>query len=101
MSEVERNWIAERPVLRVANEMDWPPFDFAENGEPRGYSIDLISLIGQKTGLKFEFVNGYTWSDLLEKFKAGEIDIMPAIYVNNQRKSFIAFTDSTAAGLIS
>ncbi len=51
----ERAWIKANPTLRVANEMDWPPFDFAEDGEPRGYSIDLINLIGEKTGLKFKF----------------------------------------------
>ena len=89
----ERAWIRANPELKVGNEMDWPPFDFAENGEPKGYSIDLINLIGEKAGLKFEFINGYTWSELLEKFKAGEIDIMPAIYVDEQRKTYIAFTD--------
>jgi ABC-type amino acid transport substrate-binding protein len=31
---------------------------------------------------------------LLEKFKAGEIDIMPAIYMDEERKSYITFTDS-------
>jgi hypothetical protein len=90
----ERAWIKANPELQVGNEMDWPPFDFAENGEPKGYSIDLIDLIGEKAGLKFEFINGYTWSQLMEKFKAGEIDIMPAIYVDEQRKTTIAFTDS-------
>ncbi len=90
----ERAWIKANPRLNVANEMDWPPFDFAEDGEPKGYSIDLINLIGEKTGLTFEFVNGFTWSELLEKFKAGQIDIMPAIYADEQRKTYIAFTDS-------
>ena len=94
LTDEERDWIAKHPVLQVGNELDWPPFDFAENGEPKGYSIDLINLIGEKTGLEFEFVNGYTWPELLEKFKAGEIDIMPAIYMDEQRKSYIAFTDS-------
>ena len=70
LTDEERDWIAKHPVLQVGNELDWPPFDFAENGEPKGYSIDLINLIGEKTGLKFEFVNGYTWPELLEKFKA-------------------------------
>ncbi len=82
----EREWVAKHPVLKVGNELDWPPFDFAENGEPKGYSIDLINLIGEKTGLKFEFVNGYTWPELLEKFKASEIDIMPAIYTEGCKK---------------
>jgi PAS domain S-box-containing protein len=90
----ERAWIRANPELKVGNEMDWPPFDFAENGEPKGYSIDLINLIGEKAGLKFKFINGYTWSELLEKFKAGKINIMPAIYVDEQRKTYIAFTES-------
>jgi len=94
LSDEERDWISEHTVLRVANELDWPPFDFAEDGEPKGYSIDLINLIGEKTGLKLEFINGYTWSELLEKFKAGEIDIMPAIYVNEDRKTYISFTQA-------
>ena len=94
LTDEERDWIAKHPVLQVGNELDWPPFDYAENGEPKGYSIDLINLIGEKTGLKFKFVNGYTWPELLEKFKAGEIDVMPAIYMDEQRKSFIAFTES-------
>jgi len=94
LTDEERAWIAEHPVLKVGNELDWPPFDFAEKGEPKGYSIDLIKLIGQKTGLEFEFVNGYTWSELMHKFKAGEIDVMPAIYVNETRKPYIAFTES-------
>jgi ABC-type amino acid transport substrate-binding protein len=90
----EQAWIKAHPKQRVANEMDWPPFDFVENGEPKGYSIELINLIGEKTGLKLEFINGYTWSELLEKFKAGAIDIMPAIYMDAQRKSYMAFTES-------
>ena len=94
LSDEERDWISEHPVLRVANELDWPPFDFAEDGEPKGYSIDLINLIGEKTGLKLEFINGYTWSELMEKFKAGEIDIMPAIYVKEDRKKYISFTQA-------
>jgi PAS domain S-box-containing protein len=93
LSEREHTWITEHPILRVSNEFDWPPFDFVENGEPRGYSIDLMRLIGEKTGLQFEFVNGYVWSEFLDMLRAGRIDIMPAIYVDEERKAYIAFTE--------
>ena len=93
----ESDWIVSNPELVVANELDWPPFDFAEDGEPRGFSIDLINLIADKTGLQLRFVNGYTWAELMEKFKIGEIDILPAFYLNEERKSFIAYTDSYAS----
>ena len=72
----ERAWIKAHPELSVGNEMDWPPFDFVENGEPKGYSIDLINLIGDKTGLKFKFINGYTWPELLEKYGLTSVVVM-------------------------
>ena len=75
----ERGWVAANPVVKVGNEMDWPPFDFAEDGEPKGYSVDLVRLVAAKAGFEVEFVNGLTWEQLLERFKAGEIDVMPAI----------------------
>ncbi len=94
LSPSEKDWIANHPVLRVANEMDWPPFDFAEHGEPKGYSVDLTALIAQKLGLRIEFVTGMTWAELMERFKAGEIDVMPAIYASEERRMFARFSTS-------
>ena len=93
----EKNWVNSQTTLKVANELDWPPFDFAEDGVPMGYSIDLIKLIGEKTGLQFEFVNGYTWAQIMDKFNADEIDILPAFYMTEERKKFIAYTDTYAS----
>jgi hypothetical protein len=30
--------------LKIGNELDWPPFDFVEDGQPKGYSIDIVQL---------------------------------------------------------
>ncbi len=88
----ERAWIKENPEIRVGNEMDWPPFDFVEGGKPMGYSIDLLKLVSQKAGLTAQFVNGYTWVELLALFKDGNLDVLPAIYETKERKEEIAFT---------
>ncbi|RLD35593.1 MAG: hypothetical protein DRI83_06635, partial [Bacteroidetes bacterium] len=69
LTSEESEWIAANTNIKVANELDWPPFDFAVDGEPKGYSIDLIKLIAEKTGLQLEFVNGYSWAELLDLFK--------------------------------
>jgi PAS domain S-box-containing protein len=88
----ERAWISAHPELRVASETDWPPFDFQENGTPRGYSIDLIKLVASKAGFEPVFVSAPAWDELLEKFKAGDIDIMPAIFETEARKAHMSFT---------
>jgi ABC-type amino acid transport substrate-binding protein len=92
LSETELTWIKAHPEITVANEIDWPPFDYTENGKPAGYSVDVIHLIAQKTGLKIKFVNGYTWLELMQQFQAGKIDVMPAIYANEERKTYSLFT---------
>jgi ABC-type amino acid transport substrate-binding protein len=47
-TEEEKNWIANNPVLNVGNERFWPPMDFVKDGEPMGYSIDLMDLIAKR-----------------------------------------------------
>ena len=92
LTDKERAWIKANPVVTVANELDWPPFDYVESGQPAGYSIDVIRLIEKKTGLKVKFVNGYTWKELFEQFQADKIDILPAVYVSDERRKTILFT---------
>jgi len=92
LSEEEQAWIDKHPIIKVANEMDWPPFDYNEFDSPKGLSIDIISLIASKLGLNIEYINGYTWTELLELFKQNKIDVMPAMYRNNEREKFIRFT---------
>ena len=92
LTSQERDWISKHPILKVGNELDWAPFDFAEDGKERGYSIDLLSLVAKKTGLQLEFINGFSWAELMEKFKQGEIDILPAIMETSERREFMRFT---------
>lgn len=88
----EASFIQQHPTIKVANEMDWPPFDYNEFGEPKGFSIDYIRLVAQKAGLQIEFVNGYRWDELLQQLKQKQIDVIPALYRNRQREAFILYT---------
>lgn len=79
LSEAQENYIKSLGRLRISNETDWPPIDFAVSAEPRGYSIDLLRLIAQMTGLNIEFVNGYAWPELMELFRRKELDILQPV----------------------
>ncbi|MDO6748703.1 transporter substrate-binding domain-containing protein, partial [Gilvimarinus sp. 1_MG-2023] len=56
LDKEEKDFLAAHPVLRVHNEMDWPPFNFNEQGKPKGFSIDVMDLIAQKTGFRIEYI---------------------------------------------
>jgi len=76
LSPAERKIVAATPVLTVSNETDWPPVDFTVSGKPYGYAIDMLSLVSQMTGLRFHYVNGYDWPELVHMFRQGRLDIL-------------------------
>lgn len=72
----ERAFLDAHPVLRVSNEVDWPPYDYFENGIPKGYSIDLMKQLESKIGVRFEFVQGASWDELVDQLCAQTIDLL-------------------------
>jgi len=89
----EQAFLEKHPVIRVGNEDDWPPFDFSEHGRPKGYAIEHLELLGQRLGISFEYVNGYTWFELLGLFKEDKIDLLPCLWISENRKQFMRFTE--------
>ena len=85
LNEAERDFVSRHRTFRVSNESDWPPFDFSYSGEPQGYSVDLLKLIAQKTGLEFEFINGYSWDQFMDLFKNNKIDIVSTVFKSPSR----------------
>lgn len=93
-SPQEKEFIQKQPVIRVAGEMDWPPFDFVENGKHQGIINDYLQLISKQTGLKFTIKTGYTWSELLNMAKNKQIDLLPIAAKLPEKASFLDFTNA-------
>ena len=92
LTKDEIKWIKQNDVITVANEMDWPPFDYNKFGKAQGLSIEYIELIAKKLDLKIDFVYNLTWTELLKQFEEKKIDILPALYKNEKRKEFTNYT---------
>ena len=90
-TSAQQAMIAMHPVIKVSNETDWPPIDFAKSGKPKGYSIDLLNIISDMTGLRFDYLNGFTWVELVEAFKRGELAMLNSLYktVDNEKMGHI------------
>lgn len=86
-------WIKSHPVLKVSNEMDWPPFDFNEDGKPLGLSIDLLQIISKRVGIELSYIHGYSWNELLEMIRLKQIDIIHSLNRSASREQFILFSD--------
>ncbi len=94
----QRNFLQAHPIIRVSNETDYPPFDFAVNGQAQGFSVDLINLAAQRMGIKVEYINGYTWDELLKLFQDRKIDVIHPIYKTEAREAYGLFTKPIYSG---
>lgn len=65
LTDDELAWIKLHPVIRVSSELDYPPFDFIENGQPTGFSIDYLDLVARRAGIQLEYVQD-TWENLVK-----------------------------------
>ena len=84
-----------RRTLRVGIYQNMPKVGLDSNNEPAGVFIDIIEYIAQKENWKLEFVQG-TWSELLEKLDAGEIDIMVDVARSKEREEKYDFNQLPA-----
>ena len=96
LTEAEQAWIEEHPVIRVHNETDWPPFNFTEEGQPVGFSIDYMNLVAEIAGLNVKYVTGPTWAEFLDMMRSGGLDVMLNIVRTDDRDDFLLFTDPYA-----
>jgi PAS domain S-box-containing protein len=94
LTEKERQWLLEHPVIRVHNEKDWPPFNFFESGRPQGFSIDYMKVLAETIGFKVEFITGPTWSEFLGMMKSGDLDVMLNIVRTPDREKYMHYTKS-------
>lgn len=92
LSEAQQAYIKSLGKIRVANEPDWAPIDFAIAGEPKGYSIDLLQLLAGMTGLELEFINGYRWPELIRLFHQGELEILQPVIATEENRARGIFT---------
>ena len=93
LSDEEKAWLREHPVVVYGAEKDWPPYDFVDGqGKHSGFSADLLQLISQQSGLVFQArINN--WDTLLTQTKAGEIDLLPALFYSAERDAYLDFTE--------
>jgi ABC-type amino acid transport substrate-binding protein/signal transduction histidine kinase len=91
----EKEFIKNNPIINVGAETDWPPFDYVENGKYKGIAKDYLEIIEKKTGLKFNYIYGYKWNDLLQMAFNKEIDLLPILSKTPNREKNLIFTSNS------
>ncbi len=87
----ERAWLAEHDTVRVMVGT-WPPFQYLEEGEPKGLAIEYVQTVLAKLGLRFDPVP-ILWHDALDGISRFEkVDLLPTIARSPKREELVAIT---------
>jgi len=92
LTKEEKDYLSKKKIIKVTNLTTFPPFNFNENNEPVGYTIDYINLMKKYLDIEIEFVTNKSFKEHLRMLREGSIDIIPHLAVNNDRKDYVEFT---------
>lgn len=93
----EKQWILDHPIVTYGAEKEWAPYEFLDSeGNQQGISRDFLDIVSEKTGLIFMPTYG-PWSEILQKAKNAEIDLLATIYYSQEREEYLTYTSSYAS----
>jgi polar amino acid transport system substrate-binding protein len=89
---------AQNNVLKVGTDATFPPMEFTENGKRTGFDIELVEAVAKKLGKQVEWVD-IDFKGLIPGLVSRRFDMaVSAIYITDERKKVVDFTDPYYAG---
>ena len=93
LSAEERSWLAAHRDIRLGVDPQWAPFEYFDATKTySGISSGYVKKINEELGLNMHPLHGLSWSEIMEKAEAGEVDLLPCIMESSERSKFLNFT---------
>lgn len=92
LTQEEKEWIEQNPVLRSGGALNVPPIHYVRQGKSIGFSIDYLRLVTQKVGLEIEFLDAANHGDFVEMLERHELDIMHSLTPSDERMPLMNFS---------
>ncbi|WP_432472758.1 transporter substrate-binding domain-containing protein [Amphritea sp. HPY] len=94
LTQAEQAWLTKHPRLRMGFDSAYPPFDYVgKDGKHKGIIADYMKIISDQLGITIEPVFRLTWSEVLDKAKRKEIDIVSLLAKTEPRSQYLRFSE--------
>ena len=85
-------------ALRVVTDATFPPMEFVKDGKRTGFDIELVEALATAMGRKVEWID-IDFKGLIPALISKRADLaMSAIYITDERKKVVDFSDPYFAG---
>lgn len=93
LTDTEKAWIKEHPVVRFGYDPAWGPFSYRDaQGGFAGADREFLKLLEQRLGLRFEPVHADSWAEAYAGAKAGRVDFLVSTAQDETRERDFIFT---------
>ncbi|MDG6773177.1 transporter substrate-binding domain-containing protein [Thiomicrorhabdus sp. ZW0627] len=90
----EKAWLSEHPIIRLASDYGWPPFEqMSKNGNYEGIIADYMKLVESRLGVKFEPSPFMPWTEIVKSVEDKKLDVLAAAQPTPERRKSILFTE--------
>lgn len=94
LSASELDYLAKHPTIKLANDIDWAPFEFIdEEGNYRGLTAEYFEIFEQKLGVKFIPEKQLPWNEVLKLASEGKLTLFSGATRTPERQKYMHFTD--------
>lgn len=93
LTSAEQAWLTNHPSVRWGEDPNWPPFSHYDSHHKLvGIDPDVVQLAAARVGLKLTPVQANSWSEILAKAEAGEVDFLSATAESPERLQSFDYT---------
>ena len=86
LTQQELNWIENHKKIKVLLAASYAPLSFYDqNNRLQGLTADLLSILGQRTGLEIEIVRSDSVTDMLKQLEDNQADLIAALSIGDLR----------------
>jgi len=94
LTDAERAWLRDHPVLRLGYDTDWPPVEYVnKDGQLVGMSADFMKKLNAMIGIEIKPTRPRSWQTTLEGIKDGSVDILFSATRTPRREAFLLFSE--------
>lgn len=94
LTDQEQAWLDRHPVITLGLDPEYAPFEFLEDGEYQGMSLDYLRWIENKLNFEIQIISYDSFSKLLEGIYNQEVDMSGALIRTEERLPHMLFTDT-------
>ncbi len=94
-SKVEKKYLDQHKVIKMCNNPNWEPIEFAANNDQSqmsGIAMDVLNILEKKLNVEFKNVPTKDWAESQQFLKERKCDILPAAGKTVKREEYANFT---------